>query len=304
VSIRHAIASSAASVLWLLLCACDDGRNAASLGPTGDTERSTAPAQTFTLSGTVRQSVTSDAVPNVRVEVIDGANAGRAATSDAAGRYELPGLAGGMLRVRASRNGYASAEQALRLVAHAAVNFTMVQGPACALSGTVRESPGDALSIGALVKLVKEPGGSSASSIVSTTTSAGGRYRLEGIDCGVSHWLRVEKEDFFSTEAAVRIAGETQRDVTISRVTYPLRGFVREAPSGTPLVDATVEVVTGPYAGQKDATRADGSYFLQVRDDVTVRASKAGYVPEEATVMVASPSAYREFFLTRQPSAR
>lgn len=209
----------------------------------------------------------------------------------------LSGLVAGQLRLRASRSGYAPAEQTIALSWHTTMDFTIVRGSACALSGVIRESPGDVPSRGAVVALVKEPGGHSAPAIVSSTTDATGTYQLGGIDCGVSRILRVEKPDFFSHEESVLLAGNTQRDVTIERVTYPLQGFVRERPSGTPLVNATVEVVSGPYAGQKGMTHTDGSYFLQVRDTLTVRASKPGYVSQDATVTVAAPATYKDFSL-------
>jgi len=131
----------------------------------------------------------------------------------------LSGLVAGRFRLRASRNGYAPAEQMIALSWHTNVNFTIVRGFACALSGMVRESPGDSPSVGAVVALVKEPGGYSAPAIVSGTTDATGTYRLGGVDCGVSRLLRVQKPDFFSTEVSVLILGDTQRNVTIERVT-------------------------------------------------------------------------------------
>ena len=80
------------------------------------------------------------------------------------------------------------------------------------------------------------------------------------------------------------------------------RGIVRESTSGSRLTDATIEVVSGPYAGEKDTTRHDGSYGLSVRDTVTVRASKPGYLSQEATVTVTAPggAAYDFSLVSRQ----
>jgi len=300
VNIPRVATTSAAAVVLLLVCACDAERNPAS--PTAETRAPSPAPQTYNVTGIVRQSApTADNIPDVRIDVIEGPNAGQSTMSDADGRYVLSGLGAGTLRMRASRSGYAPAEQTTTLLAHTTVNFTIVRGTACTLSGVVRESPGDAPSVGAVVALVKEPGGHSAPAIVSSTTDATGAYRLDGIDCGVSRLLRVEKPDFFPSEVAVSIAGDTQRDVTIDRLTYSLEGFVRESPSGTPLVYATVEIVSGPYAGQKATTQVDGSYFLSARDTVTVRASKPGYVSQDATVTVAA-RATRDFSLRRQAS--
>lgn len=170
--------------------------------------------------------------------------------------------------------------------------------PACALSGVVRESPGGAPSAGASVAIVKEPGGYSAPAIWSTTTDANGAYGIGGIDCGISRILRVDKADFFPDETSVLFDGDQRRDVTLRRVTYLLAGTVRDFASRAPIPDATVEVLSGPYAGQRAASHFDGSYGLSARDTVTIRASKPGYQSQDATVTVTAPAAHRDFLLT------
>lgn len=264
-------------------------------------EPSAAPP-VYNVAGIVRLSApTADGIADVRIDVIDGPNAGQFAMSDAGGRYVLPALTAGIVRLRASREGYAAAEQVFALSGHTTVNFTIVRGSACALSGVVRESPGDAPSAEALVALVKEPGGYSATPIISTATDASGTYRLGGIDCGVSRIVRVEKSGFFDQQGSVLISADTGRDFTIERVTYTLRGIVRDSASRIALPDATLEILSGPYAGRKDMSRVDGSYGLSVRDTGTVRASKPGYAPQDAIVTVTGPTD-RDFSLTRQLS--
>jgi hypothetical protein len=146
--------------------------------------------------------------------------------------------------------------------------------------------------------IVKEPGGHSAPAIWSTTTDASGTYGLGGVDCGVSRILRVEKPDFFTQETSVLFDGDQRRDVTLPRITYLLAGNVRDAASRTPIPDATIEVLSGPYAGQRATTHFDGSYGLSARDTVTIRASRPGYQSLDATVTVTAPAAYRDFLLT------
>jgi hypothetical protein len=173
-----------------------------------------------------------------------------------------------------------------------------INATGCSVSGVVHESPTGAISVGATVKIVKEPGGYSAPAIVSGRTDATGGYRLDGIDCGVSRLLRVEKSDFFSQEMSVLIASDVRRDLTIERITYPLRGIVRDASTATVVRDAIVEVISGPYAGLRTTTFTDGSYRVSVRDTVTVRVSKHGYVSQEVVVTVTFPESYRDFSLT------
>ena len=171
----------------------------------------------------------------------------------------------------------------------------------CSVFGLVRESPSGAMSVAATVKVVKEPGGYSAPAMVSATTDATGGYRLNGIDCGVSRRLRVEKADFFSQEMSVLMDTDIRRDVTIERITYLLRGIVRDASNRTALRDAIVEVVGGPYSGRQSTTFTDGSYGVSVRDTVRIRVSKPGYVAQEAVVTVTFPGADRDFSLTIVP---
>ena len=295
-------ATAVAIAAMVTLSACGDNNHTATAPSPAPTINPSQPAPlTHNVAGVVRQSVGGNVVSDVKVEVLDGPNAGRSAISDADGRYVLSALVDGQLQLRASRSGYASADRTIVLGAHTTVDFTIVLGSACTLSGTVREFPNNLPSVGAIAAIVREPGGYSAPVVVSSLTDSSGRYQLGGIDCGSIRRLRVEKNDFFPQEEQVLFAGNVLRDVTIQPVTYVLRGFVRDSASGTPLVFATVEVVSGPYAGQKATTFTDGSYLLQVRDTLAIRASKPGYAAQAATVTVSGPNVYKDFALTSAP---
>lgn len=185
----------------LTLAACDSGPTPLSpSSPLPPASSSSLPLETYTLSGNVRESTNPQAVPDVRIEVTDGPNAGRFTTTDREGRFALP-LLEGRFQLRVSRSG------------------------------------------------------------------------------------------------------DVRRDFTMQRITYGLVGIVRESPSGTPLADADVEILSGPYAGQRATTHKDGSYGLSVRETVRVRAAKPGWESQEATVTVTGPaSTYQDFLLPRRPS--
>jgi hypothetical protein len=69
-------------------------------------------AQTqYTLSGTITDQATNASLEGARVEILNGANAGKAATTDRSGAYTLTGLASDTLRMRASAPGYDAGEQ-------------------------------------------------------------------------------------------------------------------------------------------------------------------------------------------------
>ena len=68
-------------------------------------------APTFTLSGSVTESAptTSTVLAGVRVAFLDGANAGKSATTGADGRYSVTGVVNGGYTVTATLAGYTSA---------------------------------------------------------------------------------------------------------------------------------------------------------------------------------------------------
>jgi hypothetical protein len=72
-------------------------------GVTGSV-RVTISAATYALSGTIREGTTP--LAQVRVEILNGENAGKQATSDGTGWYRMTGLAPGSFSVKASRAGY------------------------------------------------------------------------------------------------------------------------------------------------------------------------------------------------------
>ena len=69
------------------------------------------PPVTFTLTGVITDAATGAGIPAARVEALNGANAGRAATADGSGAYVLSGLTAETFRMRASATGFDSGEQ-------------------------------------------------------------------------------------------------------------------------------------------------------------------------------------------------
>ena len=72
---------------------------------------SDTPAILFTLSGAITDQASGAGIGGARVEALNGANAGKAATTDASGAYTLSGLSEGGFRMRASANGFDAGEQ-------------------------------------------------------------------------------------------------------------------------------------------------------------------------------------------------
>jgi hypothetical protein len=71
-------------------------------------------APTFTLSGFVSEENTGGrAVAGAMIQVVDGPNAGKNASTDGNGSYSLTELAAGSFSIRATANGYKAAERAV-----------------------------------------------------------------------------------------------------------------------------------------------------------------------------------------------
>jgi hypothetical protein len=78
----------------------------------------------------------------------------------------------------------------------------------------------------------------------------------------------------------------------LDRVRVSLFGTVREAaPCSGPILDARVEVVTGPDAGLGVTTTATGYQTTKTINwgKLTLRAAKTGYMPAEMSIEVLPP---------------
>jgi len=70
-----------------------------------------AAAAQFTLTGMITDQSSGAGIAGARVEALNGANAGKATTTDATGAYRLTNLAEDGFRMRASANGFDAGEQ-------------------------------------------------------------------------------------------------------------------------------------------------------------------------------------------------
>lgn len=116
-------------------------------------------------------------------------------------------------------------------------------------------------------------------------TDSGGAYRIGGMPRGDSYTVTAHKAGFERSSAAMTLeAAEARYDFAL-RVGVRVSGEVLEAGVG-PLVGATVEVVSGPNAGRKAVTSQNGYFELPhlLPGLLTLRAGKAGYVPDEDLV--------------------
>ena len=80
---------------------------------------------TFSLCGTIRDDSNNAPVSGVRVEILNGANAGKSATADASGAFCLQDLSPGSFTIRVSVSGYDNAEQTVQVNANTSLNVSI-----------------------------------------------------------------------------------------------------------------------------------------------------------------------------------
>ncbi len=83
------------------------------------------PPDRSTLSGSVTDSVSRRGITNATVQILDGPNAGRSASTDESGFYSLPALIQGSFTVRVTRSGYETAEVTTTLTGDTHLDFSM-----------------------------------------------------------------------------------------------------------------------------------------------------------------------------------
>ena len=83
------------------------------------------PRPVVSLSGRVVDAVSGGVLPNITVAIMDGANEGRATTTDGSGQYSFSGLLGGSFTVSASAAGYVVQSRQTTANADVRLDFTL-----------------------------------------------------------------------------------------------------------------------------------------------------------------------------------
>ena len=109
-SSNAAVLTVNSSGLAMAIAAGDADLTATYAGVKGSLHLSVAP-RTLGLIGVIADETTRGALADVRVEVLNGINGGKVASTDASGTYTFTGLVAETFRLRASKDGYAWGEQ-------------------------------------------------------------------------------------------------------------------------------------------------------------------------------------------------
>jgi hypothetical protein len=239
--------------------------------------------------GSVTEVACTTTIDGVRVEVIDGPDAGKSGISGSS-RYEISDVSWGSFRVRASRVGYSPAEMSLNVPPPFPISGATVRAdfqlpslvPRFSVTGDLRNrmvERGGSVN-GALVEIT---GGQN---VGRSTTSANGAYRFENLISGPTP-LRISHPDYLTEvlEGPRVCDGDMRYDVRLTPTDATLNGIVSDARTGGPVSGASVEILNGPPAGKSATTDASGAYaIVGISGTFTERVSKAGYVTQERTM--------------------
>ena len=183
----------------------------------------------------MRDAVTRNGISNTEVESIAGVNRGRGVRTDSNGSYRLDGLVAGVMRMRASADGYPAQTITVLLTSNQTLNFDLAKS--YRYFGIVRDGLGNPVP-GTLIQ-------SAFGCDLSTVTDASGRY------------------DTTSTCASVIF------DV------HPPNGYEGVLPQFQPLSPAgdrnftTKRIVTISLAAPSQIPKSDGTLFFSVSVSVT-----------------------------------
>jgi len=229
-----------------------------------------APASSFTLSGTVRaNSGTGSVLPGATVTL-----GSTTVSTDAAGSFQISGIAAGRYPFTVSKAGYASyANGALGVTASQSVTVTLPQ--LFSLSGTVTSgSAGGAPLSGAVVFL---------NGVASATTGSAGSFTIGGIAAG-SYAVSIAKSGFTSFTSTLAISSNQTMKAALAPATYTVGGTIRSGSStGPAIAGASVYL-----AGQSVTTNAAGGFSIAgiAPGTSTLTVTVSGYAPFTGTLGV------------------
>lgn len=159
----------------------------------------------FNLSGVVSDVDSATPPAGARVEILDGANAGRSGQTDAAGRYALTGLEAGTFTMRATASGFESVSRSIALASTQTADFALRRlGIGSGLKGRVVDAFTDRGLAGVVVRFDDSE---------AVTTDADGQFRFEAIGSARVRAVTLTSPGTVERQTHVRVPGV---DTTLS----------------------------------------------------------------------------------------
>jgi len=192
--------------------------SAAALTSCGDNNESTAPptspsASTYTMSGTV-SSASGGVISGATVQVLDGANAGKSATTSSTGSYSITGLTPGGFTVRASASGYSPLSRGVTMTSDSTQNFTLpVVAQATFTMAGVVTNKNTGRGIGSATVRVLD----GANAGKSDATDGNGYYSIPAL-VRAGFTAQASASGFVSADKPVGIDGDTRVDFQLTPV--------------------------------------------------------------------------------------
>ena len=302
--------------LALTVLACGGAEQQSPISPSTSSDASSgggaSPQTTVTLSGTVRGG--DDPLADAAVE-LDGPNRFSART-DADGAYRFSQVPRGEYMLRASREGYETAEQRVTLDADASQDLSLPPAAATPpaptpsptpnptppaptpnptppapspsparyrLYGLVHDNIGSSI-IGARVELVSGPDAGAAMVVQYPAV-----YEFRNLRAGV-YVVRASRGGYQTREVQQSLAADTELKIDLGPVSLSpqvggFEGLVFDRTNGQKLDAVRVEGLSGVGAGRVTTSNEAGVFWFELPPGATrFRWSKDGYVSHEQEV--------------------
>jgi hypothetical protein len=285
--------------LMTIALACSDREQT---GPSAIPPPSSPPAappstqSRVVLSGTVYAAENGSPIPNVQVQIVEGVNAGRSTVSND-GTYQLADLEPGTFTVQFTTSEYRDLRRTEVVRANATLDVQL-ERKGLTLSGRITTQWGEPIH-DAGVEARSDSGARGGG----TSYLGNGTYRIPTLP-PANYVVRVLKWGYVTPERSLTMTGDTTLDFMLDRVRVSLYGTVREAaPCSGAIQDARVEIVSGPDAGFGIATTATGYRTTRSINwgTFTLRATKAGYAPAEASMDIVPPGSQCQITMPNCP---
>ena len=245
--------------------------------------------QAGSLSGTVRNAVTSATMNGVTINLLSGGTTVATTTTAGGGLYSITGIIPGNYTVQAIYATFQTQTASVTISSNVVTtqNLSLQPDPG-SIAGTIKDALTTSPISGATVQALQ-----GATVVATTTTAANGTYTLSGLVPG-SYTVQASMLHYqtASTSASVTSDSTVTANLSLQPNAGTLSGVVTDSSSGSPLANVTVAVTKGGSPVASTTTAANGTYSISSLAPATtyvVQASLTHYQTQTVTsVTIAS----------------